>query len=274
MLEIKWHPKSDKISQIPKEGIEFAWISEDYQQLHQLVWCKDFLQDVIFGHLNSRETEIYKFNYNPVVDPKPYMQKTRMIISNWKDHSFGQKVEENLVPFLNAIEKRLKMQKTTFQKCDKVPPTYKKSGIYLLEGDPRWMIAPPMISMFSLLIRVGMLHQVDETFGSTLRKLRDGKIAPYYPTISLNNKGVNTIDTDRSLLQVTYKSIQRILKEGDRKIFGSDINKNYPKFGKNGESTSVYFIHESCGLKAFAKELTKSQFPQWHEPEVKAEVLP
>lgn len=264
MLEIKWHSKCDKISQIPKEGIEFAWVSENYQQLHQLVWCKDFLQDVLFAHLNSQKVEIYKFGYNPVVDPKPYMQKTRLMISNWKDQNFGQKVEEKLKPFLNAIEGRLKMQKTEVHKCDSVPPIYKKSGVYLLEGDARWMVAPPMISMLTLLVRVGMLHNPEKTFGTTMRWVRDGKIDPYYPTYSYNKEGVNTIDTDMQLMDACYKAIQRIIKEGDRKIFGSDIHANYPSKNIQGEQTSIYLIHDKCGLKGFAKELTKKEFPRWH----------
>lgn len=250
--KVQWHPKNRSITQIPKEGLEFAWVSENHQQIHQLVWCKDFMQDMVFGSFNNKDVSIYGLEWNSETSVPVFLKKTRIMIANRKDHDFGQKVLNNLKEFLHGIESKLKMEKTTFEKCTYVPGVYSKAGVYLLNSDARWMIAPPMVSLFALLLRVGMTHILGQTFGTTLRGVRDGKIPMYYPPDVFHSS-----QTDKTVLKNCYKTIQKIIKHGDQAIFGTDMAKNYPA------KMSIFCIHDRCGLTAFTQGSMQFDFPHW-----------
>ena len=254
-IRVEWHAKTKKLSQIPKEGLEYAFVSEDFKQIHQLVWCKDFLQDAIFGHLNQKEAKIYGFSYNPETMLPLHMSKTRMLITNWKDEDFGPKLLKNCLPFMHAIEKRLKMVKTEVFRCEKVPARYKKAGVYMLESSSRWMKSPPLISLYTFLLRAGMVHKKKQSPLTTITKIGSGDMKSYY-----GGDGHQGAD-DKNIANGSKKGIKFILKHGDRKVFHRDIMKNYP------ESCSTSKIHDSFGIRGFSQGGTKKQFPHWHKLE-------
>jgi hypothetical protein len=255
--EVEWHPKIRKISQVPSEGLEFAFLTENYRQIHQLVWCKDFMQDAIYGHMNQKKVSIYGFRYDPEVDPPLYMDKTRFMLANWKDANFGTHVLENLRPFLNAIEEQLKMARTVFEKSIAPPSRYRKAGVYIANGSKRWMKSPPMISLYTLLLRIGMVHDPKDDPLETIRKVRMGKTSSYYGT------------SDRGILETSEAGLSRILEHGDRRLFHREMEKNYPPITKSGLKFSVFTLHDGCGLSAFSKGHTKNEFPHWHRLEEK-----
>lgn len=254
---IEWHAKDRQLCQIPKEGLEYAWVSEDYKQIHQLVWCKDFMQDAIFGFLNKKRTLIYGFEYDPDTYQPLCMKQTRLIVANWKDPDFADHLHKNCIPFLHGIEAMLKMRKTKVEKCLDPPARYKKCGIYLLDGSKRWMHSPPMISLYTLLIRVGFVHDPQRTPMETLTQIRDRTIKAY------NWKPGNEDDAD--FVTKGLPGINRILKEGDRKIFHRKMEQNYPPVDKTGVALSVYTMHDNCGVVGFSQGYTKSTFPNWHK---------
>ena len=264
--QVKWHPKNRRLIQIPKKGIEYAFVSEDYQQIHQLVWCKDFMQDAIYGQVNQKPVSIYGFKYDPALDPPLYMKKTRIMVANWHDANFGLKIC-NCLEFLNEVESHLKMSRTTINKCSGVPVVYKKSGVWLLEGSKRWMKSPPMMSLYTLLIRIGLVHQSGDNFKKTIRLIKSGAIKPYnWKKDKVNDLSgkVTHYDNDRDFLRIGNRAISKILKHGDRKLFFRDIQNNYPKKNKRGYSFCTHHLHECCGLVGFSKKETELEFPHWH----------
>jgi len=238
---VVWHPRTLKISQIPKKGLEYAFVSEDYIQLHQLVWCKDFMQDVVFGFLHGQEVSIYGFRYNPEHDPPLYLDKTRIMLNSYKDADFGSKVLVNLRDFLHQIEDRLKMARTVFEQVANAPHQYRRSGVFLLDSSKRWMKSPPMMSLYTLLLRTGLLHQIDGYFDQDR---------------SWGNK-------DFQILKDCQRGIESIFQQGDRRLFFSNIKDNYP-LRHGGMKTSLYTIHDGWGLTSFSKKNTKRTFPHWH----------
>ena len=254
---VNWHPKTQKLYQIPKEGMEFAFVSEDFQQIHQLVWCKDFLQDAIWGHLNQKKVSIYGFTYDPETMPPLFMDKTRLLITNWKDQNFNHKLLNNCLPFLNAFEKKLKMQRTIVFKCQKTPTRYGKSGVWMLEGSKRWMKSPPMISLYTLLIRAGMIHEIGVCPLTTLQKIADKKIDPYF--------GGDKHDGAKDGRNVTsiLPKLRQLLKIGDRKIFHRNIHQNFPA------KCLTTKLHNNYGFVGFSAGSTKTDFPHWHRKEIR-----
>ena len=265
-VQVKWHPKNRRLIQIPKKGIEYAFVSEDLKQIHQLVWCKDFMQDAVYGQVNQKSVSIYGFIYNPAEDPPLYMDKTRIMVTSWRDANFETKICNNCIEFLNAVESDLKMLKTSLSKCSGAPATYKKSGVWLLDGSKRWMKSPPMMSLYTLLIRIGLVHTLGDSHKKTLRMIKNGKLLPYNWKEDRINKNGTThhSDNDRDFLRKGHRALSMIMKHGDRRLFFRDIKNNYPEKNQNGYSFSTHHIHERCGLVGFPKKETKTEFPHWH----------
>jgi len=247
---INWKKTSpkQKIIQIYVKGIEFAFVSEDGTQCHEFVWCKDFLHDVVYSCINKKPFEIYHFKYNPYSDPNPDLKKTRILIANPKDRSFREKLPECL-DFLNQVESRLGMKNTTARECRSPPLGYE--SVFLLEGSKRWICSPPMISLYSLLIRTGFLHSRPDNFMSTMQKIKLGAIKPYQKF-------------DKRWLVEAQSAMDLILKLGDRKVFSGKIEDNYPK------NLSIDIVHNRLGIMGFANDIfSKSHngsvlVPHWH----------
>lgn len=257
--EIKWHPKTKKIAQIPKEGLEYALVSDNYEQIHQLVWCKDFMQDAIHGFLNKSKTSVYGFVYDPATDLPISMKRTRLMVTNWKDKELGDRLQNRVLPILHEVEEKLGMAKTVLEKGSKVPPRYARSGVYLFDSSIRWSKAPPMISLFTMLIRIGLVAEPGDDLETTMKKIKDETIKCYY---SAERK------QDKYQVERAEKGIKYLLKYGDRRIFYADAKKNYPPLEFSNEKyISIYTIHDSCGIAAFSQGSTKKNFPHWHRLE-------
>jgi len=259
-INVEWHPKTLKgISQIPKDGIEFAYVSEDNKQVHQLVWCKDFMQDAIFGFLNTTKTKIYGFEYDPDKNPSICKNKTKIMVCNWRDQNFEQKLLNNCREFLHGLECKMKMRKTTFSKCINPPPIYRKSGVFIVEGSPRWLIAPPMISLYTLMIRIGMVHTMGQKSMDTLNQVYERTLKPYNWKPDVEGKyGDVHEDNDADYLKNGWSGLSKIIQHGDRRIFHKYIEDNYK------EKVGIYKIHDFCGLGGFSDGSTKDHFPHWH----------
>lgn len=248
---IKWKPATNaqKILQIYIKGVEYAFVSSDYRQCHDFVWCKDFLHDVIFSCVNNRAFEIYKFRYNPKKDPNLCLDKLRLLVANSKDKSFKNNIK-NCIDFLNQVEKRLGIKKTIFFEC-KDPPRGYETGVFLLQGSKRWIYSPPMISLYSLLIRIGLLHDLNDRYLTTLEKIKIGALKPYQKF-------------DKKWLLEAQGAMEKIFSIGDRKIFSKDIRKNYPK------EMLMDTVHNRLGIMGFANEIISRTHnstvlvPHWH----------
>lgn len=243
---IQLKPRKSRIAQEFSEGLEFALVSKDNKQINQFVFCKDFIQDAIEGFLNNHRVSIYGFIYDPT---KPEtlllcLEKTRLLLTNWRDKQFRFKLD-NCIDFVNQFEDRLGMSRTEVMEVENAPPFYKKAGIWLFEGCKRWMQAPPMISLYTLLLRVGFSHKVGQSFEKTMKDI----IAEELPTEQYS---------DQIYLQDAEDGIRCILEHGDQKIFGKEMKKNYPNIG-------TYDMHSECGIVGFSRGFAADFCPHWYE---------
>jgi len=241
--------KKAVISQIYSKGMEFAFASQDYQQCHQFVFCKDFLQDIIFANIHQKWVSIYDFNYSPYIDPRPCLDKIRILVTNANDSRLKIKIYNSL-DILNQVEERLGIKKSLLRECWLPPENYRKSGIWMFEGSKRWINSPPMLSLYSLLIRVGCVHTIGVNFEKTINDIIDGKIKPYQKK-------------DALWLKHAKPGIEKILRIGDRKIFYRDIKENYPNL-------DIDVIHNQLGITGFSADLQDKlkgrpvSIPYWH----------
>jgi hypothetical protein len=253
---VKWHPKINRICQIPKEGLEFAMLSDRYEQLNQLVWCRDFMQDIIWSYVNKQPIDIYGFKYDPNNAPHPSTKNLKLLITNFKDADFGNKLINGTLPLIHSVEERLKIKKTVLEKCSTPPTVYRKSGVWILKASKRWIKSPPMLSFYTLLVRIGMVHNKKDTLEDTIKKIKNGSTKTYY----------DQFFRDREMLDNAEDGIKRIMKNSDRGIFPANISKNYPITYWDSNSKlrmNVYLIHDRCGIVGFSGGLTKLYFSCW-----------
>lgn len=230
-INIKWLPeKTDHISQIYSDGLEFAFATKT-EQATNFIFCKDFLHDCIYALLNNKKIKPYGFNYDPTENPIE-LKRTYILIGNKSDNKLGSKIG-NCLDFLNQVEHKLKLRKSIVCECENPPKRYEKSGVYLFCGSGMWTNAPAMMSLYSLFIRVGMVHNVGDNFIKTIDDIQNGVITPYQKN-------------DSSYLKQARLGIDKILDLGYRKFFFKETKKNYP-------AIDVTTMHNNFGIVGFTQ---------------------
>jgi len=251
-IEVQWlisrEAEKPRILQVYRQGLEYALLSADNRQCCHFVWCKDFLQDAIQGHLYEEAKEKYGFEYDPSQHPPLDLTRARILITNSRDSDFGNKIPRCL-DFLNQIEARLKLRKTTCARCLPTPRKYQKCGVWLFEGSRLWQVAPPMLSMYTLMIRVGFVHEVGTPWNFTMNKVESGAMTPY-------QSGRYT--SDKTQLVEAREGIRKIMRFGPRRIFHRNIRENYP------EDLDLDTMHNEMGIVSFSLNTTRLYVPYWH----------
>lgn len=243
--KIEWYKDRACLSQVFDNGLEFAFVTKDYKQLCPFVTCRDFLQDAIHGHIHQKKTSIYGFCYDPSKHYPIYLNRLRLIVANSSDAKLGKKIPACL-EFVHQVEKALTIARTMVRGCHNPPKKYKRSGVFLFEGSRRWLISPPMISLYTLLIRVGMNHKPQTPFRETIDKIIKGEMTSYQAE-------------DRDRLRQSIVGVDRIIRLGDRKVFPRKLEVNYPK------QASTSTIHNNLGICGFTNENMQDMVGVWYK---------
>lgn len=243
-------PKHVKILQIYTRGLEYALVSDKYEQCHPFVWCKDFLHDVIHSYLHNKFIDIYKFYYNPFSWPNPCLKEARIVITNARDNKLASRIP-GCLDFVNQVENRLKMAKSVVRECSNPPAEYEKAGVFLFQGNNRWLKSPPMLSLYTLLIRIGLVHRLGTPFTETIKALKEKKLKPYQ-------------QKDAEWLRECEPALHKIMRLGDKKIFYRQMKDNYPA------NMQIEQIHNKLGILGYSFDMILSSVkqpvlvPYWH----------
>lgn len=149
--------KDTNLSEIyQKSGLEFAFVSSPkngMKQCHTMVKCRDFLHDAVRCTIHGNNCSIYGFKYDAKVNPPVDMKKFRMLVvdrnKNADKKDFSERMGYSL-KLLNYYEEIAGVDKTRIELSDIDKRTY-----CYFEGPKMWMMAPFLVSMSSLLIRLG-----------------------------------------------------------------------------------------------------------------------
>lgn len=240
-IKINWVEEKPNIAQVYSRGMQYALVNDDNEQIGSPVYCKDFFQDVYAGYYSGTATEIYQYKYDPDKDPKPSLRRAKFLIVNRYDNDFSSKAINSL-EFLNLFEKALRIAPTKLYKVENAPEKY-KSGAFVFEGSKWWISSPVMLSLYTLCIRVGMVHSGND-FMKTINDVIAGTIKPYQ-------------DSDASQLKNGLKGINWILECGVKKLF-KDPKNNF--IGQN-----ISFLHNNCGIVGFSSKEAKEGFKFWYD---------
>lgn len=241
-MEVKWTPNTGSIGQMYSKGIEFSLISKDGDQIHPFVFCKDFLQDVVYGHLHDKSAAIFGFRYDPKTNPAVDMDLTRICIADAKMKNFRSCLASSL-EFVNFFAKKMHIR-STFELKIKPHPTYNDCCAYLV-GSRVWQNAPPLLSLYTLLLRAGMSHNLGDSVEDSYRQMISGKIKTYN-------------HSDQSFLRRSQSSVDQLMKIGYRKFFYVDPKRNYPV------NCPISAMHNNFGICGFSEGLTSAYVPYWH----------
>lgn len=246
MKAIKWTPASpNRLSEAFSTGMQLAFVSPDGEQCHQFVHCKDYLHDAIRSKLKQKVEPIYGFQYDATQSPQIGLDLTRLLVANQQDKTLRAKISASL-EFLNQIEAHLHFARTKAEECSNPPSKYKSGGVWYYEGSRMWMLAPPLLSMYTLLIRLSFGHTPGTSYANTLNDIIKGKSKAY-------------LAADNDNLRYGESGMRRILKHRTE-MFAKGLVFNYPK------KVSISEFHNHFGIVGFSNKYPRKHRPKWFDP--------
>ena len=249
-VTVKWFANPNYLHEIYSSGAAFSLVSDNNEQCHQPVYCKDFLQDAISSQVTAKKVSIYGFKFDPKINPKISQKKLRILFSNDLDKEFVQKSQQCL-NFLHQIEKRLGFQKTKMIDVANAAAEDLVGRTTIFEADKNWMLCPQMVSLYTLLMRVGMAHKVNNDFQQTVFGVKSGKIPPYQKN-------------DKTYMAGGLVAFQTIVAFGPKFIFGGTIKSNF-----DNKKTDIHTWHNHTGITSWLGESHKSNFKdRWLRDEI------
>lgn len=240
-------------AQIYSRGFEFAFMARPekkgpYQQATTFVYCKDFLHDAVWAFLNKTKCSIYGFHYDYSKDLPLLMTETALAFRNTAYKKKPEEFHECLnacLEFLQGIDEILGLEPTQIFKVEN-----EDWPCWFVLGDAKWQLAPTMISLYTLLIRIGFFHKPGDDVTETINRAEKGKIKIGTGSEYAGNR-------DCSYVGQARKGIDVILKHGTS-VFYADPKKNYPKeLLKNG-------LHDNYGIVNFTQGRPKKIMPHWY----------
>lgn len=224
---VNWFPDAS-MAQIYSTGLEFAFVSLEGKQCHAFAYCKDFLQDAVWATLNKSSVGIYGFSYvhgkNPPVDMDNMRLGVRVKGTPKEDM---ETMCRKALTFLQEVDAGQGFSPSELLLGGQRKG--EKSKTFVFVSDPAWLHSPPMVSLYSLLVRVGMTYE-----GGGWRAHFDN--AKKY--IGKN---------DKTYIKSAQKGVNKIIGKDPTKIFAKEIKDNYPT------GVSVSSMHNSSGIVAYAK---------------------
>lgn len=201
--------------------MRFAFVTsqkEGYKQCHPLAKCRDFLHDAVSAHLHRGRVSIYGFSYEYGNNPPLDMRKMRMLVKRAdKDSDATFKTQMgNAKKLLGHYEKMVGFTETKILKVAGEP------GLRLFVGSGEWMKAPHLVSLYTLLIRLGEYKAAFKTDADLQKEFE--RIVKESKTKGRYGSEPNDI---RYLRQVRQK-LTTIVENTDKLVQRETIA-NYPK---------------------------------------------
>jgi len=243
--------------EIYSSGVEFALLARqkgEWFQAMTFVHCKDFLHDVVWSTLHKKAVDVHDLKYDGSSNPI-YLRKMALAFRN-RDFSVKESQKtfhrhlKGCQDFLQQVDRQLGFRPT---KIHRVKHT--KGACWLILADRRWMLAPPLLSMYSLLTRVGYYHNPGGDHKYTLEAMKNGELGGCQgeDDYDFDSAGSN----DAKYVGQAWKGIQAILKYG-ADIFHSTMLDNYPV------TSDFENFHDQYGIINFTKAKPKKDMPEWY----------
>ncbi|HDQ88807.1 MAG TPA: hypothetical protein ENN92_01515 [candidate division WWE3 bacterium] len=136
----------------------FAWVSRKNEMCHPWVFCKDFLQDAVASKLHNKSVFIWGFKYKPNKYPPIDFSKMSLLVSHDKmDLKEQEKALNTALGVIHLFEEKMGIKKKTVivPAQTKVDESHIPQPAFLFRGSKLWLRGPQLISLYTMLIRVG-----------------------------------------------------------------------------------------------------------------------
>jgi hypothetical protein len=224
-----FYTKGKNLAEIYSSGLQYAFVAPNGDQCHQFVYCKDFLQDCLGAIVNKTVASIYGFSYNPETNPPVDLEHTRIALTfSCSKEEFAGKMTKAL-SLVNEVEKAFGLSKSK----GKWVGEYKSNPVWLIVGDKQWMLAPPLLSLYTILLRLGSTYSGDDwvKFLTTPQKGAYGQS--------------EHDDRDSRYLSAASKVFWESLnKNSIQEMFGEEMSKNYPNI-------PIMSMHNNTGFESY-----------------------
>jgi hypothetical protein len=169
--------------------------------VHPPYSCKEYLLDYVYMTHNKDAPCMYAITTNK----KACLTELRVMVGCFE-------FIENSLDLINQVESHLNIENSLLF----VLPNNDKAHVF--RGSPKWMIAPPMLSFYSLLVRAGRVHKKNTSYKETFDKMFvwKGLVGGYPPP-------------DSAIWRGGMPAIKAIMEHGYEEIFGKDVLKNWPR---------------------------------------------
>lgn len=239
----QWFERRMWPQQTVNEGIQYSLLSDDNRQCHPFVYCKEFVLDVTWATITGKPTSIYGFHFSPQSDPPTSLSNVRVLLRNLQDAKFAERVPKCL-SFLNKLEGQLKFPKSTVEVCENA----EKGDTFLFTCPQNWQLAPPLLSLLTLMLRIGMVYGGRGDIWRHAQKVTERAIKPYQRRDDVH-------------LKSAWHCIQELIETKCQR-FPPDRLANWPADAKN------WAIHEYGGIVSLASGKGKMISPAWYSQPV------
>jgi len=234
--------KEEQLAEI-KQAVEtkFSFVTspkKGNKQCHSFAKCRDFLQDSVATEVNKGRVDIYGFTYEQGKNLPVDLKKMRMLVKKPDNHTtkmFRSHMEYGL-KLVNHYEKMASWVKSRMSYVDG------DSGIVLFTGPVHWMKAPFLVSLYTLLIRLGS-KEIKFDSHTSLMKEYSKLIEAYDLKLKKEfnaKKYTITNDNDIKYLRACKDCISLIMNK-TYLIINKSISKNYPP-------VYMYKMHDNGGI--------------------------
>ncbi len=249
-IEIEWFKdESGSLNEIYQQTqMQFAFISSPKngnKQCHTFVLCRDYLHDVLKCSWLKKTCTIYGFTFDYYKNPLVDLERTRMLVTmknlSDKDVEIFNKKMLTALSLLNHYEKMARWSRSRLYKVSS-----HEKNVWMFVGTAMWMRSPFLISLYSLLIRLGDKYEYLDGFkGNEDLKER------------LKNIGADTsndMDNDSNYLHHLWDKIDKVIEYRKTLFF------THGKLDKRFDSPAVQTIsifHNCSGILSLCKSNTQ-----------------
>lgn len=213
----------------------FAWVSQSNRQASWLNSCRDRLTSSAYAGLHGRRFHSYRTPYMPPI----CYDEMRLLITGVYENNQKIFLEDGgvakLLDLLHSAERQIGMEQQTliYEVTNLMYHHRSNGGVYILQSDPLWMRATPMISMYCLLIRISPAHTLGDDVMTTLERCKK--------SVS-GNFGIPC--SDFNYVRSSCDGMETIFKYGE-KIW-------YPTAQENHPGDVQYYQIENVGIHGFS----------------------
>lgn len=166
-------------------GISFAFLKEKsrgkYETIMPVSPCKDYLNDVVYMENKKRDKSIFGTVYGFSHEPEDLFKNKHRIPLLVKDFGMGNYSGESIrnkhnavIDFINDIEKLTGIERST------IKLKTKKDDEFVFLISRKWTENPITISLYSLLVRVGVGYSKHSNVKDFLAKIKRPSTEAFY----------------------------------------------------------------------------------------------